>query len=51
MATFDPASMVFGGFTDQLDAAFGSSIGWFVGNLLLLAVVFGLIQVLGTLST
>ena len=46
MATFDPASMVFGGFTDQLDAAFGSSIGWFVGNLLLHAVVFGLIQAL-----
>ena len=44
MATFDPASMVFGSFAGQIDAAFGSSMGWIVGNLLLLVVVFGLIQ-------
>ena len=44
MATFDPASMVFGGFANQIDAAFGSSMGWIIGNLLLLVVVFGLIQ-------
>ena len=46
MATFDPATMVFGGFADQLDAAFGASMGWFIGNLLVLIIAFGLIQAL-----
>ena len=50
MATFDPASMVLGSFAGQIDAAFGSSMGWIIGNLLLLVVVFGLIQVSETLS-
>ena len=50
MATFDPASMVFGSFADQIDAAFGSSMGWIIGNLLLAAVVFGLIQMIRNAS-
>ena len=50
MAPFDPATMVFGGFADQLDAAFGTSMGWIIGNLLLLVAAFGLIQALRNAS-
>ena len=50
MATFDPATMVFGGFADQLDAAFGASMRWFIGILLVLIIAFGLIQALRNAS-
>lgn len=40
---FDLASIMFGTFQDELVSVFGDSVGWFVGHVILLAALLGVI--------